>query len=65
MRYEFISYRTKSSELGWSKFTSPALWSAYGRDGTDGAGVEYIFFKGKAAPDENSNIQNPHNWYTN
>ncbi len=62
MRYEFISYRTKS-DGNWSKFTHPALWSSYGHDGTDGAGVEYIFFKGRTAPLDNA-TQNPNKWYT-
>ena len=62
-RYEFISYRVKVDGI-WGRFSVPVLWSAYGRDGIDGNGVEYIFFKGRTAP-QDTPIQNPHRWYTN
>lgn len=61
MRFEFISVRIKD-ENGWSRFTPPALWSSYGLNGADGDGVEYIFYKGFAAPLYNAD--NPQNWYT-
>ena len=28
----------------WSNFYGPILWSAYGKQGTDGDGVEYIYY---------------------
>ena len=62
-RYEFISYRVKVDRI-WGRFSVPVLWSAYGRDGIDGNGVEYIFFKGRTAP-QDTPTQNPHRWYTN
>ena len=61
MRFEFISVRIKD-ENGWSRFTPPTLWSSYGLNGADGDGVEYIFYKGFAAPLYNAD--NPQNWYT-
>lgn len=62
MRFEFVSVRVKD-ENGWSRFTPPVLWSSYGLNGADGDGVEYIFYKGFAAPLYNAD--NPQNWYTN
>lgn len=62
MRFEFMSYRTKNDGV-WSRFVTPMLWCAYGRDGIDGDGVEYIFFKGEFPPADNA-IQNPSKWYT-
>jgi hypothetical protein len=62
MRFEFMSYRTKNDGV-WSRFITPMLWCTYGRDGIDGDGVEYIFFKGEFPPADNA-IQNPNKWYT-
>lgn len=43
----------------WSSFVGPILWSAYGKSGMDGDGVEYIFTKGTTYPTDN-----PHAWQT-
>lgn len=43
MMYEFISKRTKANNT-WSSFSTPALWSKWGKNGMDGDGVEYIYY---------------------
>lgn len=48
-RYEWMAFRTKTFSTNdptgtWSQFYGPVLWSSYGRNGTDGDGVEYIFY---------------------
>lgn len=46
-RYEYYSYRTyrvNNGEGSWSGFCQPMIWSRWGEDGTDGDGVEYIFY---------------------
>lgn len=57
-KYEWMCFRVKSGGHGgeggtWSAFTSPVLWSAYGKTGTDGDGIEYIFYAGLSYPTEN------------
>ena len=64
MRFEFISVRTKN-ENGWSKFTYPVLWSSYGLNGSDGDGVEYIYYAGTVPPTAGSTLYDPSKWYTN
>lgn len=39
---EWISVRTKKKG-SWSAFSTPALWSNWGKKGTDGDGYEYIY----------------------
>lgn len=43
-RFEWVAIRYKDGGV-WSLFSTPTIWSAYGRNGTDGDGVEYIFYK--------------------
>ena len=48
-RYEWMAFRTKTFSTNdpdgtWSQFYGPVLWSSYGRNGTDGDGIEYIFY---------------------
>ena len=64
MRFEWMAFRkkhhTESNPTGtWSEFVGPVLWSAYGRTGTDGAGVEYIFYVGTDYP---VGTQDPTTW---
>ena len=43
-KYEWVCIRQyDGSTKTWGRFIGPALWSAYGRTGTDGDGVEYIY----------------------
>lgn len=61
---EWTCVRTKNSDTNtWSDWSEPALWSHYGHNGTDGDGVEYIFWAG---PNEQSYPSSePNSWYTN
>lgn len=69
-RYEYVSYRVSSiNESGarvWgaTKWSTPGLWSQWGRNGLDGDGVEYIFYTSENTVDWN-NVDarmNPINW---
>lgn len=64
IRLEWMSFRIKTGGAGgqggtWQPFSAPVIWSAYGRQGVDGDGVEYIYALGSTAPSGNAN---PHNW---
>lgn len=42
---EIVSFRTKLQDSeDWSEFSDPVIWARWGNDGTDGDGVEYIFY---------------------
>ena len=60
---EWTCIRTKNTETNkWSDWTEPVLWAHYGHNGTDGDGIEYIFWAGpseQAYPDSQ-----PNSWYT-
>lgn len=47
MRYEYMAYRTSTlinNKRTWSNnFSEPFLWAKWGKDGTDGDGIEFIF----------------------
>lgn len=63
-RFEWMAFRTKTftrqnPEGTWSRFIGPVLWSAYGRNGTDGDGIEYIFC---AKPDGETYTSDPSTW---
>lgn len=68
-KYEWMSMRfktfSKENPNGeWSTFISPVLWSAYGRNGTDGDGVEYIYYTSNNIPVWDSTSGNdPSTWY--
>ena len=54
--YEWMAFRIKTHseqdpEGTWGQFVGPTLWSHYGHNGTDGDGIEYIFY---AAADEHT-----------
>lgn len=56
-KYEWMSMREKpSGSSSWGDFTPPVVWSAYGEQGLDGDGFEYIF---KRYTTEQSNINAP------
>ena len=64
-KYEWMSMRIKTFSKDdlkgtWSQFMPPVLWSAYGQHGTDGDGVEYIFYSTSG----NEVIPDPYDWYT-
>lgn len=62
-RYEWMSMRFKTfskekPEGEWSQFIPPVLWSAYGKNGMDGDGVEYIFYSCQSG----SPTTDPYDW---
>lgn len=62
-RYEYICYRTKDKSTNqWVNWFGPYLWSAYGENGTDGDGVEYIYYVGLTKP--TGSLQDPSKWDT-
>lgn len=62
-RYEYICYRTKDKSTNqWGNWFGPYLWSAYGENGTDGDGVEYIYYVGLTKP--TGSLQDPSKWDT-
>lgn len=61
---EWTCIRTKNTETNkWSDWTKAVLWSHYGHNGTDGDGVEYIYWAGHN--DQAYPLSNPDTWYTN
>lgn len=60
---EWTCIRTKNTSTGkWNDWEGPILWAHYGHNGTDGDGVEYIFWAG---PSEQSYpASEPNSWYT-
>ena len=44
-KYEWVSMSIKEGgyNKSFSDFTAPTLWAKWGEDGTDGAGVEYVY----------------------
>ena len=49
MQCEWVSTRTKNAEGSWNDWTEPVIWSKWGINGTDGDGIEYIFFRNNGA----------------
>lgn len=61
---EWTCIRTKNTETNkWGDWTKPVLWSHYGHNGTDGDGVEYIYWAGHN--DQAYPASHPNDWYTN
>lgn len=61
---EWTCIRTKNTETNkWNDWTKAVLWSHYGHNGTDGDGVEYIYWAGHN--DQAYPLSNPDTWYTN
>ena len=63
-KYEWMSFRTKvhsenDREGTWTRFMDPVLWSAWGKNGMDGDGVEYIFYTSEGEYP----LINPYDWY--
>lgn len=62
-RYEYVCYRIKDKSTSqWGNWFGPYLWSAYGENGTDGDGVEYIYYIGLTKP--TGSLQDPSKWDT-
>lgn len=62
-RYEYVCYRIKDKSTSqWGNWFGPYLWSAYGENGMDGDGVEYIYYVGLTKP--TGNLQDPSKWDT-
>lgn len=62
MQCEWVCSRTLV-ESRWSNWSAPAIWSKWGENGTDGDGVEYIYYLSTdgSAPDNPT----PENYETN
>lgn len=60
---EWTCIRTKNTGTNkWSDWKGPVLWSHYGHNGTDGDGVEYIYWAGHN--DQAYPASYPNTWYT-
>lgn len=59
---EWTCVRIKNTETNkWGDWTQPVLWSHYGHNGTDGDGVEYIFWAGTS--EQAYPASEPNSWY--
>lgn len=58
--YEWMCTRTLTNGT-WGAWSTPVVWAHWGKSGTDGDGVEYIYYKGYGTPTANL----PSSWYTN
>ena len=52
-------YSKEHPEGVWGEFSTPALWSKYGKNGMDGDGIEYIYYAGSTHPTDE-----PSSWDT-
>lgn len=59
--YEFVGIRTKVDGV-WSQYSGPTLWSHYGQNGTDGDGIEYIYYANSNGALDLTGNQLPENW---
>ena len=60
---EWTCIRTKNTSTGkWNNWEGPILWAHYGHNGTDGDGVEYIFWAGTS--EQAYPASEPNSWYT-
>lgn len=59
MQCEWVINRVKKDGV-WGLWKGPTLWSKWGVNGKDGAGVEYIYYRGT-----NPSNPTPTNWRTN
>lgn len=60
---EWTCIRTKNTSTGkWNDWEGPILWAHYGHNGTDGDGVEYIFWAGTS--EQAYPASEPNSWYT-
>lgn len=66
-KYEYAAFRRSTNVNGnrtWGSdyFHGPLLWSAYGKQGIDGDGVEYIFYADSGGNPPSAAIDLPQNW---
>lgn len=60
---EWTCVRIKNTETNkWDDWKGPVLWAHYGHNGTDGDGVEYIFWAGTS--EQAYPASEPNSWYT-
>ena len=60
---EWTCVRIKNTETNkWGDWTEPVLWAHYGHNGTDGDGVEYIYWAGTS--EQAYPASKPNSWYT-
>ena len=60
---EWTCIRTKNTSTGkWNDWEGPILWAHYGHNGTDGDGIEYIFWAGPGEQAYPSGSE-PNSWY--
>ena len=60
---EWTCIRTKNTSTGkWNNWEGPILWAHYGHNGTDGDGIEYIFWAGPGEQAYPSGSE-PNSWY--
>lgn len=61
-RYEYMAYRTSTlvdNKRTWSNnFSEPFLWAKWGKDGTDGDGIEFIFSSAVDLTTTQANMKN-------
>lgn len=59
---EWTCIRTKNTSTGkWNNWEGPILWAHYGHNGTDGDGVEYIYWAGTS--EQAYPASEPNSWY--
>lgn len=67
-KYEYTAFRKSSLDANGSRiwgvtgFVGPILWAAYGEKGTDGDGVEYIYYANDLGYVPMGSIYNPNTW---
>lgn len=60
---EWTCIRIKNTSTGkWNDWEGPILWAHYGHNGTDGDGVEYIYWAGTS--EQAYPASEPNSWYT-
>ncbi len=68
LKYEYAAFRRSKNGTdgkrtwGDDYFHGPMLWSAFGKQGLDGDGVEYIFFANATGVFPDAATYNPQNW---
>lgn len=66
-QYEYAAFRRSTNVNGdrtWGTdyFHGPLLWSAYGKQGLDGDGIEYIFYADSGGTAPSGDIDRPDTW---